>query len=340
MKILIAEDDATSALLLTKTLESDGYDVVSTGDGVQALAALRTQEFDAVLTDWMMPHMDGISLVRRVRAEFENPPPVLVITALNQGDARSHALDAGADDYLAKPYQPREILRRLSDCIRRANQPMPAAAASTPARVVGPRRLPSHVAVGVASSTGGPEALREFVSSLDPDARTAYLLVQHGPEWMLETFTQRLQGLTDVDVVLATDGATVEPGKMYVCPGDRHMVVTGPTPTIRLNDDPPENFVRPAADPLFRSLASVYGRRAVGVVLTGMGRDGSLGAQQLHAAGGRVVAQDPMTAVVASMPRSAIGLGIVDEIVALKDMADVIRTNVNVAARAPRAVGA
>lgn len=329
MKILIAEDDPTSALLLKKTLENDGYEVVTTSDGAQALDALRRDEFDAVLTDWMMPNMDGISLIRRARSEFESPPPMLVITALSSGDARKHAIDAGADDYLAKPYQPQRILQRLANCIGRANQPMPSAAGGLSARPVdSPRVLPSHAAVGIATSTGGPEALREVIPALNPDSRAAYLLVLHGPDWMLETFTEHAQGLTRVRTIQATDGTRVEPGTLYVCPGDRHMVVAPEGPVIRLTDDPPENFVRPAADPLFRSIAAVYGRQSVGVVLTGMGRDGSLGAQQLRAVGGRVIVQDPVTSIAASMPRSTIALGIAEDILPLDQIGRMVSTRV------------
>lgn len=334
MKILIAEDDPTSALLLTKVLESDGYEVVATADGVQAMAAMRNQRFDAVLTDWMMPNMDGISLVRRARAEFESPSPMLVITALSSGDARKHAIDAGADDYLAKPYQPQKILQRLSDCIGRANQPMPAPRPGAPTGVSGPRTLPNHVAVGIGTSTGGPEALRELIPHLSPDSRAAFLLVLHGPDWMLDTFTEHAQSLTRVKTIQATHGVAIEPGSLYVCPGDRHMVIVPEGPSITLSDAPPENFVRPSVDPLFRSIASVYGPRGIGVVLTGMGRDASLGAQHVHAAGGKVIVQDPTTAIAASMPRSTISLGLGNRIVPLRDLGGAIAECVSDASRA------
>ena len=338
MKILIAEDDPTSAMLLSRTLEGDGYEVVSTADGVQALATLRAQSFDAVLTDWMMPNMDGISLVRRVRVEFETPPPILVITALSSDDAREHALEAGADDYLAKPYQPNDILQRLRDCIERAHQPAPSP--GTMHAVRGPSAPPSHVGVGIAASTGGPEALRALLPSLDPNLNAAYLLVLHGPEWMLETFAERAAGLTRLGVRIATDGERIEPRTLFVCPGDRHMKVDAAGPSILLTNEPPENFVRPAADPLFRSLAAAYGSRSVAVVLTGMGRDGSMGAQQVHAVGGQVLAQDPVTAIAASMPRTTVGLGVVDRIAPIDRLGAMLNESARIADRVVQPVGA
>lgn len=318
MKILIAEDDHTSALLLTRTLESDGFTVVSTKDGSEALEAIRQQTFDALITDWMMPHMDGISLVRRVRAELDTPPPILVVTALSSLDAKAHALDAGADDYLAKPYQPQEILRRLRNCIQRARQPAPGLRIDAGAIPSGPQRPADHVGVAITASTGGPEALRLVLPSLDPELRAAYFLVLHGPGWMLETFTERLVGICKVNVRMAEDRAPIEVGSLHVCPGDVHLKIEGGR--TRLSNEPAENFVRPAADPLFRSLAQAYGKKGLGVVMTGMGRDGSLGAQYVHHAGGRILVQDPTTAVAASMPRTVLGMGCVQQILRLEEL--------------------
>lgn len=318
MKILIAEDDPTSAKLLARTLESDGYTVVVTVDGALALEAIRQTTFDALITDWMMPNMDGISLVRRVRAELDSPPPILVVTALSSADAKSHALDAGADDYLSKPYEPREILRRLRSCIDRAQQPAPRAHFDPKTIKSAPARPADHVGVAIAASTGGPEALRTVIPALQPGLRAAYFLVLHGPVWMLETFTERLVEISKLKVEIAEDHAVIETDTLYVCPGEVHLKVEGSE--LRLSHEPAENFVRPAADPLFRSLAASYGRNALAVVMTGMGRDGSLGAQHVHHAGGRVLVQDPTTAIAASMPRTTLGMGCVDQIFRLDEL--------------------
>lgn len=318
MKILIAEDDPTSAKLLARTLESDGYTVVVTVDGALALEAMRHRTFEALITDWMMPNMDGISLVRRVRAELDAPPPILVVTALSSADAKSHALDAGADDYLAKPYEPREILRRLRNCIDRARQPVPRVDFDPKSLEQAPLRPAEHVGVAIAASTGGPEALRTVIPALQPGVRAAYFLVLHGPAWMLETFSERLLGISKLKVRMAADHTVIETDTVYVCPGEVHLKVEGFE--LRLSHEPAENFVRPAADPLFRSVAANYGRNGVAVVMTGMGRDGSLGAQHVHHAGGRVLVQDPTTAIAASMPRTTLGMGCVDQIFRLEEL--------------------
>jgi two-component system chemotaxis response regulator CheB len=325
LKILIAEDDPTSSLLLTKTLQKDGYEVVACANGLLALEALRRDTFDAVITDWMMPEMDGITMVRRARAEFDSLPPLLVVTALSSGDAKQHALDAGADDYLAKPYQPQEILRRLRNCIQRAGQPAPQAPPTRVTKVSTPVIHPRDaVLVGIAASTGGPEALRAVLPGIEPGLAATYLVVLHGPGWMLETFAERMQSLTQLDVKVAEDQLPLRADMLLVAPGDVHMVVDPKGTKVRLSNEPPENFVRPAADPLLRSMAVSHGSATIAVVLTGMGRDGALGAQQIHSVGGHVIAQDPATAVASSMPRSAVALGVADDIRPLAEIGTAI----------------
>jgi two-component system chemotaxis response regulator CheB len=271
--------------------------------------------------------MDGIALVRRVRAELESPPPILVVTALSSGDARSHALEAGADDYLAKPYEPRKVLRRLKSCIARQLQPTPDPVDSKD--MPSPAALSSdHIGVALVASTGGPEALRKLLAELDPNLPATYFLILHGPAWMLETFADRMRDVSPLDVRLAADHARIEVGGVLVCPGDFHMKIDGSGQKIRLTTEPPENFVRPAADPLLRSLAAVYGTRAVGVILTGMGRDGSLGSQHVHAAGGTVLIQNPNTAVASSMPRTALSMGTADQILDLDQIPDALHRTI------------
>ncbi len=325
VKLLIAEDDPTSRLVLRRTLENEGHEVVACSNGREALEVLRREHFDAILTDWMMPEVDGITVVKRVRAELADPPPILVVTALSSRDARAHALEAGADDYLSKPYQPREILDRLRDCVERATQPPPSLAAAPGSEG---RFAHEPTAVCFAASTGGPEALRRILPQMETGLPAAYFLVMHGPAWMIETFTERIADLSPLGVRLAEDRMRIEEGTLYVAPGDLHMKVDSDGRYLRLVQEPPENFVRPAADPLLRSVAAAYGVSALSVVLTGIGRDATVGSQHVHAAGGRVLVQDPTTAVAPSMPRTVVGAGIADEIVALDELPEAIARHV------------
>lgn len=315
MKVLIAEDDRTSALLLERALGRAGHEPVVVQDGQEALSRLLSGGFDAVITDWMMPRMDGIELLRRARQDVPEPPVFLMVTALTSAEARLHALRAGADDYVAKPFSVRDILERLDNCMARRQQPEPATPTLPP--VPAPPEAPPHVAVCITASTGGPEAVREVVMGFGKLDSACIFLVLHGPAWMLETFVGRLQKDTGMHVQLAEDGLESRSGVIYIAPGDRHLTVSEGDFRMHLDTEPPENYMRPAADPLFRSVAKAFGRFCVAAVLTGMGRDGTLGAATIAASGGTVFAQDPRTAVAASMPQTAINIGAVSRVVPL-----------------------
>ena len=174
----------------------------------------------------------------------------------------------------------------------------------TPRRDPKPARTKGYTAVLVGASTGGPEALAEFVRGLDPALRTPVLVVQHMPAGFTKLLAERLDRLSHLDVREAVDGDRVLPGMLLVCPGGVHMELqrAGSGLVVRLTEDPPENFVRPAVDVLFRTGAAACGDGVLAVVLTGMGRDGERGARDVQDAGGTVIAQDERTSVVWGMP--------------------------------------
>jgi two-component system chemotaxis response regulator CheB len=182
--------------------------------------------------------------------------------------------------------------------------------------------------VVVAASTGGPPALTELLSRLGAFSNTAFFLVQHGPQWALEVLAQRLNNLTPLNVQIGVRGAKIEPNTMYVSPADVHMVIDAASWTIDLSSEPKENFVRPAADPLFRTAAKAFGPYLTGVVMTGMGRDGTKGAAEIAAVGGKLIAQDPKTCTVDSMPQTMISSGLDCSIVPLEQLADAITKQV------------
>jgi two-component system chemotaxis response regulator CheB len=320
VKILVVEDDPTSTLILERSLRKAGYETLSAKDGVEALEILGKQPCDAIVSDWMMPRMDGIELVHKIRMTIQPLPVLLIVTSLSLPEARTHALQAGADDYLAKPFSVPEILERLSNCLARRQQPEPLPSSIRRTPLVAPTSPPPPFpAVAITASTGGPEAVRELFKGIGNVGDVALFLVLHGPAWMLETFATRLQRETQIPVRMAEDGTPVEPGRLLVAPGDWHMVVAD-GPVVRLTKEPPENYMRPAADPLFRSLATVFQKNAIGVVLTGMGRDGTLGASEISAVGGVVICQDPATAMAPSMPQTVVNAGVAASILPLQDL--------------------
>ncbi len=309
MKVLVAEDNPASARLMERALIKAGHQVAIAGDGAKALEALRAAPVDALLTDWMMPNMDGIELIRRVRQSIYPVPFIMVITALDTSNAKAYALDSGADDFLGKPVTIPEMLARLTAGYARLTQATPRVPLTSVPPVLAGR--PPFVAVAIAASTGGPTAVRDMLATISPTDRAAFFIVQHGPAWMLEAYAGRLGREISLPVRLARDGMAISPGAVYLAPGERHLLVEPGVFVLRLDDGPPENFIRPAADPLFRSVARAFGRYSVGLVMTGMGRDGAAGCAAIQAVGGPILVQDPATAAVSSMPQTVIEMGLV-----------------------------
>ncbi len=321
-KILIAEDELTNSILLKRVLTKAGYSVVVAHNGLDAYKHLEREQFDALLTDWMMPNMDGIELIRRTRQNISPIPLIIMITSLVSEGARAYSLESGADDYIAKPIDLDELLIRLKDGISRRTQEAPTKIQKIISRNVDV--FPPFVGVVVATSTGGPPTLLETFRNIPANTNAAFYIVQHGPPWMLDTFSQRLQRESMLTISLASNGVKSEVGNVYIAPGDKHLRIAPGSLNLILDDGPKENFVRPAADPLFRSAADVFGKYCIAVILTGLGRDGAQGAAQIASVQGTVLIQDPETCVAPSMPKTIIEAEIPHRIVPLSNLSRII----------------
>jgi len=198
------------------------------------------------------------------------------------------------------------------------------------ARRVRPAGGPVDI-VTIGSSTGGPKALEVVLTAIGPNFPVPVVLVQHMPPVFTQMLAQRLDQKTHFTVVEATSGLALQPGHLYVAPGDNHMVVTGDSARgfrVELNKAAPENSCRPAVDVLFRSVADCFGARTLAVVLTGMGQDGLRGSEKIAAAGGAILAQDEASSVVWGMPGYVVKAGLADEVLAVEDVAGAIETRV------------
>jgi len=313
-------------------------------NGQVALERLEAAAPDVVTLDIEMPVLDGISTLRTLKGLRPRLPVLMFSSHTVRGAlATLDALAAGASDFVAKPvvagpsealaFVEKEVLPRLRALGGRDAGPTPpdarpADAAGGPAsapprsppappRLVGRTARAPLQALVVAVSTGGPQALASFLPALPRGLPVPILVVQHMPPLFTRILAERLSSLGPNPVVEGIDGLDAAPGRVVLAPGGaQHMVVghgvKGAPPRLKLDAGPPENSCRPAADPLFRTAAEVWGAGLVAVVLTGMGRDGCLGAARVRELGGTVLVQDRESAVVWGMPGAVVSAGLAE----------------------------
>ena len=334
IRVLVVDDSATIRSVLASTLAADpDLKVAGTAvNGQVALASIAAKPPDLVLLDVEMPVLDGISTLREIRRTHPKLP-VLMFSSLTERGSRAtlDALLAGANDYVAKPsgLDAAEVAARIRDeVITKIKALVPRGGTGTrtvpppAARPVPSGRREAVRAVVIAVSTGGPVALAEVLPGFVAKARVPVLIVQHMPAFFTAQLAERLSRTCGAAVREARAGEELRPGDVVLAPGGRHLEVTGADADARtrLTDDPPENSCRPSADVLFRSAVRVWGAGTLGVVLTGMGRDGLQGSRAIVAAGGEVIAQDEFTSVVWGMPGEVVRAGLASAVLPLSQI--------------------
>jgi two-component system, chemotaxis family, protein-glutamate methylesterase/glutaminase len=364
IKIMLVDDSAVIRGLINRmiTPESDMEVVASVQDGQRAVETLtRNPSIDVILLDIEMPVMDGLTALPKLIAVKKDVKIVMASTlTLENAEVSMKAMKLGALDYVPKPTSTREIggasdfrqellgkvravMGRVAPSAASAASAAPATAGASPTKGAeaaakkslyaapvhlrdAPKMLRKPEIVAIGSSTGGPQALFEVLKHLRPDMRLPIVVTQHMPRTFTTILAQHMAQASGRQCAEARDGEPLVPGRIYVAPGDFHMLIEGrgKTKTIRLNQDPPENFCRPAVDPMFRSIAQAYGERVLAVVLTGMGSDGCKGGVDIVNAGGVIVAQDEASSVVWGMPGAAATAGLCTELLPLNKVAGYI----------------
>ena len=338
VRVLVVDDSAFARSTISKAISSDPQmEVVGTArDGAEALEMVHNLKPQVVTLDVSMPRMDGLAALGRIMAEC--PTPVVMLSALTgeNTEATIKALELGAVDFFLKssPVNPtgnNGMASGLIDKVKIAARVSPlklrARARSSrshiPPRTMGrPSRVKQKVLV-IGSSTGGPRALAELIPQLPADIHASILLVQHMPAGFTHSLAKRLDQFSQIRVKEAERGDRLEKTKALLAPGGYHMVV-GRSGEISLNQEELVWGVRPAVDVTMESVVKVYGKSSVGVVLTGMGTDGTTGTGLIKRAGGKVAVEHESTCAIYGMPRSVVEAGNTDKIVPLDKMADEI----------------
>ncbi|MEO5341882.1 MAG: chemotaxis response regulator protein-glutamate methylesterase [Gammaproteobacteria bacterium SHHR-1] len=339
LRVLVVDDSAFFIKRINEALAADArLEVVGCArDGIEAVEQARLLKPDAITMDIEMPKMNGIEAVRRIMAN--RPTPILMFSALTYEGAKAtlEALDAGAVDFLPKQLNyvandPRgcELCKRIVAISQRAPggarpaelaRPTPAPVKPEPVRPAAGNRAEQILLIG--ASTGGPIALQNILSLLPANFAVPTVVAIHMPANFTQAFADRLNGLCQIQVRQAADGDTPRAGSVLIAPGGMQLLLDGRPGQgrVQIRESASGQIFRPSVDVLFGSAARVYGNKALGLVLTGMGSDGLQGARLLKQAGSGLWSQDAASCVVYGMPQAVESAGLSDRVLPLKDIA-------------------
>lgn len=356
IRVLVVDDAVVIRKILTDAISADSdLEVIGTApNGKIAIQKLPQLNPDVITLDVEMPELNGIETLKEIRKTHPKTPVIMFSTLTEKGAGITlDALAAGASDYVAKPANvgnvtasramvQEELIRKIKGLAISAGIFPPSMKVSPSFKLSTPSSTPKVKsfldlvsktqiqAVTIGVSTGGPNALAELVPALPADLNVPVLIVQHMPQMFTKLLADRLNTQTKLRVVEATANEEVKPGVIYIAPGDYHMEVkrSGGKIVINLHQGPQENSCRPAVDVLFRSVANIYGKETLAVILTGMGSDGLHGCEVIKEHGGQIIAQDKETSVVWGMPSYVVEANLSDAVLPLSSIAPEISRRV------------
>ncbi len=344
IRVLVVDDSFFMRRFISKMLtKSPSIEVIDTAkNGLEAVAKTLELAPDCITMDVEMPVLDGLEAVRRIMRE--RPTPIIMLSTLTQEGAEVtlKALSLGAVDFLPKPVSnqytgitelEKELQEKVLACgtLRRERlltavaQLPPVSSAISPAS---PSSGNHHRLVIIGSSTGGPNALQQIIPRLPSSFPSPMVIVQHMPVGFTRYLAERLNSISSLDVREAQEGDNLRPGTVLLAPGGTHLRIDS-LRRIHLTTEPTRHGVRPSVDVTLETAATVAGKDAVGVILTGMGSDGAVGLGCVKRVGGTTLAQDEHSCVVYGMPRAAVEMGYVDQVVPLNGMAEAITATVS-----------
>lgn len=333
IQVLVVDDSALIRALLKEIIDNDPAlsCVGCAPDAYVARDMVKQFAPDVITLDIEMPRMDGLTFLEKLMSA--RPTPVVMISSLTEAGAEAtfRAMELGAVDFVAKPKLGiREGMQDYAElichkikvarhaCIKRIR----SGTGQTPSTPLHAPLLSTEKVIAIGASTGGTEAIKQVLLQM-PANSPGIVITQHMPAGFTRSFAERLDRMCHIRVSEAQGGERILPGHAFIAPGGYHMLVerSGANYVVRLDQGPAEHGHRPAVDPMFRSLARCAGRNVIAALLTGMGKDGASGMQQLRAAGAHTLAQDEASCVVYGMPREAVALGAADEVKGLDEIA-------------------
>ena len=354
VKVLVVDDSIFMRNTLVKILQkSPQIEVVATArDGEEALKLIGTHDPDVVTLDIEMPRMDGLTALKHIMEDM--PRAVIMISSLTVEGAEPtlKAMELGAVDFITKQTLPTEgyektihdtviTVARRTPILKNLKRARPAATAATPAAAAKPAApsalagksqiqvrsaVPLRDVVAIGVSTGGPPAVQKLLAALPERFPACILIAQHMPATFTPAFAKRLDSLSKMSVKEAEPGDKLKNGWAFIAPGGKHLRVK-PNLEIEISEEPTSALYKPSANELMDSVGRVFGRKALGVMLTGMGNDGVIGAKVLKDNGGRMLAQSEQSCVVYGMPKAVVDAGLADAVADIDDLAQLIVDN-------------
>lgn len=354
IKVMVVDDSAFMRKFLGEIIKQDSaLQLVGTArHGLDALAKLKSLKPDVLTLDVEMPVLNGLDTLRKIMAR--KPLPVVMVSSFTHkgSEMTIEALAAGAVDFIPKPSNwkdehagelKRQLPRKIKEAARVHLQallsPDTYQGASVAGKAVLPQEEPpgkertpadqlANRAIAIAASTGGPRALEEVLRRLPVDLPAAILVTQHMPPQFTRFMAERLDRISFVKIQEASAGDSIRTGEVYIAPGGYHLVAQKDR-TIALSNSVRVNYVRPSADVMMESVAKIFGAAVIGVVLTGMGRDGLAGMIRIKEKGGQTIVQDPSSAALPGMPRAVLQEGCADQVLPLSQIAGAIVRLIN-----------
>lgn len=338
MKVLIIDDSALFRILLTNIIRGmENVEVCGTAsDGDAGLQAVEKHHPDVVLLDLEMPKMTGLDVMKEISSRGISVKVIMCSAFTTAGaEVTVKALELGAHDFITKPegrdkeesiqLLKKQLLPELEELKKSFSKNKSASGIAHRKRfsVRTIRKIPAEI-IGIGISTGGPKALGVVLPKLPVNLKQPIVIVQHMPKLFIESMATSLNNKCHLLVKVGEDGEVLRPGTVYFAPGEQQMAVDEEDGIrkLRISDDSSENYCKPASDYLFRSLARVYGSKAIGLVMTGMGGDGAKGLVHMKDAGAYTMSQDKDSCTIYGMPKEAVKAGAVMTVLSLDEIAD------------------